>query len=138
MDEDREEFGVVTAVGALLPVAVAAVLVVFRDHVLSANLALVLMAVVVLVAAAGGRTAGVLAALTAALSYDFFLTEPYLTLRMTDDDDIETTIILLVVGVAMGQFAVGAQESTGDARGPVRTRSSAARGRPRFARGESG
>ncbi len=53
MDEDREEYGVVTAVGALVPVAVAAMLVLLRDHVLSANLALVLMAVVVLVAAAG-------------------------------------------------------------------------------------
>jgi len=111
MDEDREEYGVVTAVGALVPVAVAAMLVLLRDHVLSANLALVLMAVVVLVAAAGGRTAGVLAALTAALSYDFFLTEPYLTLRITDDDDIETAIILLVVGVAMGQFAEWAHKN---------------------------
>ncbi len=52
MDEDREEYGVVTAVGALVPVAVAAMLVLLRDHVLS-NLALGLMAVVVLVAAAG-------------------------------------------------------------------------------------
>jgi len=30
---------------------------------------------------------------------------------MTDDDDIETTIILLVVGVAMGQFAEWAHKS---------------------------
>ncbi len=30
---------------------------------------------------------------------------------MTDDDDIETTIILLVVGVAMGQFAEWAHKN---------------------------
>jgi hypothetical protein len=63
------------------------------------------MGVVVMMAVLGGRWAGALAAITAALSFDFFLTRPYLTLRMTEQDDIETTIILLVVGVAVGQFA---------------------------------
>ena len=109
-------------------------LVLLRDHVLSANLALALMAVVAIVAAAGGRTAGVLAALTAALSYDFFLTEPYLTLRITDDDDIETTDHPARCRRRDGAVrGVGAQEPTGDASRSVRTRPSSASSRPRVA-----
>jgi K+-sensing histidine kinase KdpD len=91
--------------------AVTAALVVVRDRVLNANLALVLMAVVVLVALGGGRAAGALAAVTAAMSFDFFLTRPYLTLRMTSQDDIETTGILLVVGVVVGQYAAWARRN---------------------------
>ena len=105
LDDDREGFAVILAVGAILPIAVGALLVIVRDDVLNANLALILMGVVVLVASGGGRKAGALAGLTAALSFDFFLTEPYLTLRISDDDDIETAIILLVVGLIVGQFA---------------------------------
>ncbi len=111
MDDDRDDRTLVAAVGAAVPVGVAALLVVVRDDVLNANLAMILMAVVVLVAVLGGRSAGALAAVTAALSFDFFLTQPYLTLRITDDDDIETTVILFVVGVAVGQFADWAHKS---------------------------
>jgi K+-sensing histidine kinase KdpD len=111
MDDDRANSQLMTAIGGIAPVVVAAVLVVVRDHVLNANLALVLMAVVVLIALAGGRAAGALAALTATLSFDFFLTRPYLTLRMTSQDDIETAGILLVVGVVVGQYAARARRS---------------------------
>jgi K+-sensing histidine kinase KdpD len=47
-----------------------------RGHVLNANLALVLVFVVLGAAVGGSRVAGVLAAVTAALAYDFFLTAP--------------------------------------------------------------
>jgi hypothetical protein len=100
-----------TAIGGLAPIAVAAVLVVVRDHALNANLALILMGVVVFIALAGGRAAGALAAVTATMSFDFFLTRPYLTLRMTSQDDIETAAILLVVGVVVGQYAARARRS---------------------------
>lgn len=93
------------ALAGLAPILVAALLVPVRGVVGVADLALVLMAVVVLGALAGGRAAGAVAALTATLSLDFFLTRPYLTLRMTSRDDIETAAILLVAGMAVGQFA---------------------------------
>lgn len=93
------------ALAGLAPILVAALLVPVRGVVGVADLALVLMAVVVLGALAGGRAAGAVAALTATLSLDFFLTRPYLTLRMASRDDIETAAILLAAGMAVGQFA---------------------------------
>lgn len=93
------------AIAGLVPILVGALLVPLRSHVGVADLALVLMAVVVLAALAGGRAAGAVAALTATLSFDFFLTRPYLTLRIASRDDIETALILLVVGTAVGQYA---------------------------------
>lgn len=113
MDDERED-QLWVAIGGLVPIGVAAVLVVLRDHVLNANLALILMGVVVLVALAGGRAAGALAAVTATMSFDFFLTEPYLTLRITSEDDIETAVILMVVGVTVGQYAAWAKRRSAE------------------------
>jgi K+-sensing histidine kinase KdpD len=51
----------------------------------------------------------VAAAIIAALSFDFFFTEPYLRLVITDQHDIITTVLLLVAGIAtseLGTFAV--------------------------------
>lgn len=61
------------AIAGLAPILVGALLVPVRGHVGVADLALVLMGVVVLAALAGGRAAGAVAALTATLSLDFFL-----------------------------------------------------------------
>jgi len=44
-------------------------------------------------------------ALTAAASYDFFHTRPYLSLLIHDADDVEMTILLLVLGLVSGQLA---------------------------------
>lgn len=93
------------AIAGLVPILVGALLVPARSHVGVADLALVLMGVVVLAALAGGSAAGAVAAVTATLSLDFFLTRPYLTLRMASRDDIETAVILAVVGTAVGQYA---------------------------------
>ena len=72
---------------------------------LNANVALVLVLVVVLAAVGGGRTAGAVAAVSAALSFNFFHTVPYLTLEIDSADDVETTLLLLAVGLAVGQLA---------------------------------
>jgi hypothetical protein len=67
--------------------------------------ALVLGIIVVVAGAVGGRAAGMVAALTAAASYDFFHTRPYLSLLIHDVDDVEMTILLLVLGLVSGQLA---------------------------------
>lgn len=103
MREDIEQLGI--AIGGLLPLAVATFLVPVRSHVVAANLALVLMATVVFAASLGGRPAGVIAAINAALSFDFFFTRPYLSLTIDSADDIETVVVLLVVGLFVGSFA---------------------------------
>ncbi|MFK4227160.1 DUF4118 domain-containing protein [Streptomyces sp. NPDC019890] len=100
------------ALGAALlaPPAVAAVLVPFRDDATNATLALILVVVVVAVAAIGNRTAGALAALSAAAWFDFFLTRPYQQFTINDADDIETAVLLLVVGIVVSQLAARARK----------------------------
>jgi MFS family permease len=93
------------AVGALGPVAVALLLVPFRNDLDSANLALILVLVVVVAAILGGRRAGALAALVATLSFDFFLARPYLSLEIESSDDVETALVLLGVGLLVGAVA---------------------------------
>jgi hypothetical protein len=93
------------ALGSGAPILAAALLVSVRGHVLNANIALILVLVVVLAAVGGGRSAGAMAAASAALSFNFFHTEPYLTLKIDSADDVETTLLLLAVGFAVGQLA---------------------------------
>ncbi len=78
---------------------------------LNANVALVLVLVVVLAAIGGGREAGAVAAVSAALSFDFFHTVPYLTLQIDSGDDVETTLLLLGVGLAVGHLGVDARQA---------------------------
>ena len=98
-------------IGGLGTVAVAAAMVPLRGHVQIANLALVLVLVVVLAAALGGRGAGAVGAVVAALSFDFFLTQPYLSLQIESADDVETTLVLLVIGLVVGEIVVRARRS---------------------------
>src|SRR6266545_3523131 len=76
--------GVDIALGGLAPIVVAAALVAVRDHVASVNVALVLGVIVVASGALGGRAAGMVSALTAAASFYFFHTRPYLSLLIHD------------------------------------------------------
>ena len=99
----RESLGV--GAGFLLPLAVAALMVPFRASFADAAAALVLVAVVAVVATAGTRTGGYVAALSACLWFDFFLTRPYEQLAITHRPDIEIAVSLLVVGVVVTELA---------------------------------
>ena len=92
--------------GLLAPVALAAILVPFRSSIPNTDAALAMILVVVAVAANGYRLAGILAALSVAVWFDFFLTRPYETFSITRRNDIETTVLLLVIGVAVTEIAV--------------------------------
>jgi hypothetical protein len=94
---------------AVCPIVVASLLVPLRDELVSTNLALILVLTVVVAGVIGGRGPGVVAAVVATISYDFFLTRPYLSFRIDSADDIETTVILLVIGLIVGQLAVVAR-----------------------------
>ena len=93
------------ACGIGSPVVVAAALAPARDSMRNANVALVLVAVVVVVAVAGGREAGAVAAVASALAFDFFHTRPYEHLRIASSDDVETTVVLLLIGLLVGHVA---------------------------------
>jgi hypothetical protein len=95
-------------VGALGPIVVASLLVPVREHIASANTALVFVVVVVLAAALGGRWTAITAAIVSAMSFDFFLTRPYGSLKIDDTDDIIATVLLLAVGLIVGEIVVWA------------------------------
>ena len=96
----------VLAASVLVPPAVCALLIPFRDNFDNANLALLLVVVVVAVAAFGVRPAGILAAVSSAVWFDFFLTVPYYRFEIEHRDDIETTILLVVIGAAVTEIAI--------------------------------
>src|SRR4051812_40391532 len=100
---ERRPIGVV--LGGLGAIVVALALVPVRSHIDNANLALILVFVVVCAAIVGGRTAGAVAAIVATLSFDFFLTKPFVSMRIDSADDIETVLILLAVGLIVGEVA---------------------------------
>jgi K+-sensing histidine kinase KdpD len=102
LGRDRMAF----AAALIGPLAGCAVLSSFRDSFPNTDAALVLVLVVVAVAAAGSRLAGDLAALSAALWFDFFLTRPYDRFAINRHADVKTTVLLLAVGVAVTELAV--------------------------------
>ena len=90
---------------ALLPLAVAAVLIPLRGVLAATSMALILVLVVVAVAICGSRRAGFVASVVAAAAFDFFLTVPYLTFSIRDASNIEAAVLLLVVGIAVTEVA---------------------------------
>ena len=88
------------------PLAVCATLSAARGTVESDNAVLVLVLVVVAVAASGSRLAGVVAALSSAAWFDYFLTRPFHHFTIADRDDVETAVLLTLVGVAVTEIAL--------------------------------
>jgi K+-sensing histidine kinase KdpD len=100
-------------------------LVPLRDFLGAANVAILLLLGVQGVAIIGGRLGGLIAAVVAALSFDFFFTEPYLQLVIDDRTDIITAVLLLLAGIATSELgalrvkreAKAHSEETGDSAG---------------------
>src|SRR5580700_3190832 len=92
--------------GLVAPLILTAILIPFRSSFANTDAALALQLIVVAVAAVGYRPAGYLAALSAAAWFDFFLTRPYETFDITRAADIETTVLLLLIGIAVTEIAV--------------------------------
>jgi K+-sensing histidine kinase KdpD len=91
---------------AVVIIFVAGLLVAVRDTIGNTNVALILVVFVVAAAVFGGRLAGITAAAVAAISFNFFHTQPYLTLRVKEGQDVVTVILLLVVGLVVGELAL--------------------------------
>jgi K+-sensing histidine kinase KdpD len=97
---------VVLAAALAGPLVVCAVLAALRDDLPNDNAALVLVLVVVAVAAAGHRPSAIVAALSSAVWFDFFLTKPYYTFTINSRDDVETAVLLVLVGIAVSELAL--------------------------------
>lgn len=96
----------VGVVGALIPL---------RDHVRKTNLALVLVLVVLAGTVLGGRAVGVVVAIAVAVAFDVFLTQPYQSIKIERGDDIETTVLLVAVGLVGGELVERARRHQLDA-----------------------
>lgn len=84
----------------------------FRRAIGLENVTIVYLATVVLAAAVGGRAAGLLTAIAAALSYDFFLTTPYHSLVIDSPAQVITVALLLATGLAAGLAGRGRRQLT--------------------------
>jgi hypothetical protein len=87
------------------PIVGAAALIPGRGHFDSGDNALILVVVIVAIASTGRRLAAFVAALASALSFDFLLTRPYGSFRITRQADLVTELLLLVVGLIVGDLA---------------------------------
>jgi len=94
------------AAAIVVPLLVAAGLAALGDSLTTATAVLVLVLVVVAVGAAGDRLAGVLAAVSSGLWFDFFLTRPTGQFAVNDPDDVEVVVLLVAVGVAVTEIAL--------------------------------
>ncbi|MDQ1735339.1 MAG: hypothetical protein QOH56_1590 [Pseudonocardiales bacterium] len=90
----------------LVPLGACAAVAPFRDRFANTDAALLLMAGVVAIAALGNRLAGIVAAVSSAVWFDFFLTEPYQRFSITSRTDVETTLLLVAVGVGVTELAI--------------------------------
>jgi K+-sensing histidine kinase KdpD len=97
------DVAVVAAVVA--PIATALLLIPWRSRLDTADNALFLVVAIVAVASTGRRLLALTAAVVAALSFDFFLTRPYYSFRITRHQDLITELLLLVLGIAVGELA---------------------------------
>lgn len=75
-----------------------------RDFLGAPNVAIILLVGVQGMAVLGGRRGALIGAIVAAISFDFFFTEPYLRLVINDRRDIITAALLLVTGIATSEL----------------------------------
>ena len=109
VDLRRRFIGAVRLGAVIVPIAVAALLAALGSSITTATATLVLVLVVVAFAAVGDRVAGLLAAVSSGLWFDFFLTEPLRQFAISDPDDVEVVVLLVIVGAAVGEIAMWGQ-----------------------------
>lgn len=98
--------GALVFVAVIVPLVVCAGLSRFEESVTTSTDTLLLVLVVVAAAATGVRAAGVVAALSSAVWFDFFLTEPFGSFTINNREDIEAAVLLLLVGATVTEIAL--------------------------------
>src|SRR4051794_22360131 len=105
MEDNRQLDPVVAlAAGPIAALIAAGLLARFRDEVGVTNVALVL-AMIVLAAALVGRMSGILTAITAAMAFNYFHTEPFHSLRINGAQDVVTVLLLAGLGLVMSEIS---------------------------------
>ena len=107
LDDLRTRYrGAFLLLAVVSPLVLSAALGAFRESITNATAVLVLVLFVVAMAASGDRLAGVLAALSSGVWFDFFLTEPYQQFVIDDPNDVEAAVLLVLVGAAVTELAL--------------------------------
>jgi hypothetical protein len=106
------ELGLAGWIAAVVgPLALSGVMVAFRGEHFTTNAALILVLPVLAAAILGGRLGGAVSAGVATLCFDFFFTRPYYSLTINQRADVETTVVLLAVGLVVGELVVRSRRS---------------------------
>ena len=101
----REDESLVWMVaGALGSMALGVVLIPLRTLTSASNLAFVFLGFTIIAAELGGRSAGLVTAVVSAMSLNFFLTEPYLTLAISKTEDVVAFFALAACGLIAATF----------------------------------
>jgi K+-sensing histidine kinase KdpD len=93
------------AVAVAAPIVVALLLIPGRNHLDSADDALVLVVVTVAIASTGSRIRAFVTAIVAAASFDFLLTRPYGSFRISRSADVTTEVLFVIVGLLVAELA---------------------------------
>ena len=99
--ERTQVWAPLAALGAM---AIGVALIPLREATSASNLAFVFMAFTIVMAELGGALAALVAALVSAMSLNFFLTEPYLTLAISKTDDLIAFLALAGCGLIAAAF----------------------------------
>ncbi len=107
--------GMTRLAAVVLPLTAGALVYAVRDGFSQSTAAVLFALLVVVIAAAGDRIAGLLAALSSAVWFDFFCTTPYLSFAMTQRDDLELAFVMVVVGVCVTELALWGRREQAEA-----------------------
>jgi len=94
------------AAALVVPTIVAFAWVPFRSRLPNIDVALALVVVVMALGASGRRSVGIIAAVTAAIAFEFFDTQPYEKLAISRSPDVWTTVVLAGVGLLASECTV--------------------------------
>ena len=103
-------------IGVFGALALSVAMLPLRGHLHNDNMALALVVPVLIAAVVGGRIAAVIAAVSAALCFDFFFTLPYLSLRIAGSNDLTSFFVLLVVALIAAEVGIRARRGSRAAR----------------------
>ena len=104
MADPRNNSRAWAVVGAVGSIALGMGLIPLRSWTSASNLCFVFLAFTIVVAEFGGRAPALIAAVVSAMSLDFFLTEPYLTLAISKPDDVLAFVALAGCGLIAAAF----------------------------------
>jgi len=102
---DRRQLGALVAVATSSLAAASIAVALLETYVAVPNASIVYLAAVVATAVVAGLPGAIVASVASFILYDFFFTEPHYTLTIKDPGEWLSVILLLFVGIVVGQLA---------------------------------